>query len=390
MPKKKPSPYSDPKPLKKQGKNVDLVRAYAEKIRDHKELESRWAILRETRVEYFRGKDFVSFFKKHVDLKELLGTEYSSLEVEDIGDLLLRRNLIVRCDRMVKTVRPGKKKLSTWPAHLEIYPEQVFSENDCFFAWTFEKRRPLWQTILSFLVPVVTLACCLFPLFPHWCKLLVLYSCLAFLSLIFTTLFLRWVIFSILWVILGKRIWFFPNILAEEATFSELFRFWPQPSKDEEEPPKWTARVAFAIVIVLGMWVSIRHAPDETARARYHKRVSNIIDDVLEWSPRLALSGKMQEKPLVSNVVQDNDTAGDGSISETDKDTAGDGNISETDKDTAGDGNISETDKEPGSSQESEVTDDLESQDIQLDLDDFVSHNTFSNSEREEEVMETK
>lgn len=376
MPKKKPS-SSDPKPLKKQGKNVDLVRVYAEKIRDHKELESRWAILRETRVEYFRGKDFVSFFKKHVDLKELLGTEYSSLEAEDVGDLLLRRSLIVRCDRMVKTVRPGKRKLSTWPAHLEIYPEQVFSENDCFFAWTFEKRRPLWQTILSFLVPVVTLACCLFPLFPHWCKLLVLYSCLAFLSLIFSTLFLRWVIFSILWVILGKRIWFFPNILAEEATFSELFRFWPQPSKDEEEPPKWTARVAFAITIVLGMWVSIRHAPDETARARYQKRVSNIIDDVLEWSPRLALSGKMQEKPLVSSVVPDNDTAGDD-------------NISETDKDIVGDAKISENVKEPDSSQESDVTDDLESQDIQLDLEDFGSHNTFSNSEREEEMMETK
>lgn len=363
MPKKKPS-SSDPKPLKKQGKNVDLVRVYAEKIRDHKELESRWAILRETRVEYFRGKDFVSFFKKHVDLKELLGTEYSSLEAEDVGDLLLRKNLIVRCDRMVKTVRPGKKKLSTWPAHLEIYPEQVFSENDCFFAWTFEKRRPLWQTILSFLVPVVTLACCLFPLFPHWCKLLVLYSCLAFLSLIFTTLFLRWVIFSILWVILGKRIWFFPNILAEEATFSELFRFWPQPSKDEDEPPKWTARVAFAIIIILGMWVSIRHAPDETARARYQKRVSNIIDDVLEWSPRLALSGKMQEKPLVSNVVPDNDTAGDA--------------------------NVSEKVKEPDFSEESDVTDDLESQDTELDLEDFVSHNTFTNSEREEEIMETK
>uniref|UniRef100_A0A0D6R3Z8 Translocation protein SEC62 n=1 Tax=Araucaria cunninghamii TaxID=56994 RepID=A0A0D6R3Z8_ARACU len=368
MPKKKAgAAASDSKPsnLKKQGKDVDLVRVYAEKIRDHKELESRWAILSETRIEYFRGKDFISFFKNHSELKEILGTEYLSLEAEDIGNLLLRRNLVVRCDRVVKTVRPGKKKLSTWPAHLELHPEQLFSEGDSFFAWTFEKRRPLWQTILSFLVPVVTLACCLFPIFPHWCKLVVLYSCLGFLSLIFTTLFLRWVIFGILWVLLGKRIWFFPNILAEEATFSELFRFWPQPSKDEEEPPKWTARLAFACIIFLVMWVSIRHAPDEAARARYQKQVYNIIDDVLEWSPRLALSGnKMQEKPAGPNIVQE--------------------------KDTAVDDHTSETNKGPDTTQENEVSEDLESHNQEVDLEDFVSDNTFSKSNMEEEMMETK
>lgn len=31
---------------------------------------------------------------------------------------------------------------------------------------------------------------------------------------------------------------------------------------------------------------------------RYHKKVSNIIDDVLEWSPKLALSGMMDKKPV--------------------------------------------------------------------------------------------
>lgn len=356
---------SDTRSSKKTGKNVDLVRLYAEKIRDHKELESRWAILSETRVEYFRGKDFVSFFKNHLELKEVLGTEYSSLEAEDIGNLLIRRNLIVRCDRVVKTVRPGKKKLSTWPAHLELFQEQEFSENDSFFAWTFEKRRPLWQTILSFLVPVITVACCLFPIFPHWCKLLVLYSCLGFLSVIFSTLFLRWVIFGILWVLLGKRFWFFPNILAEEATFSELFRFWPQPNKDEEPAPKWTARLAFACIIFLVLWVSIRHAPDEAARARYQKQVYNIIDDVLEWSPRLALSEKRQEKPpVVTNTVQENETVGDG--------------------------NTPETDKESDASQEEKVTEDVENQDHDIDLENFVSHNTFDQSNVEEEMMETK
>lgn len=69
-----------------------------------------------------------------------------------------------------------------------ILQEQVFSENDAFFAWTFVKRRPLWQTLLSFFWPVLTLAICLFPVYPHQCKLLILYSCAGVLLLILSLL----------------------------------------------------------------------------------------------------------------------------------------------------------------------------------------------------------
>lgn len=72
-------------------------------------------------MEYFRGKDFTVFLKNHPELREVLGSD-KDLEVDDIVNTLLMKNLLVRCDRVVKTVRPGKKKLSSWPAHLEIYP----------------------------------------------------------------------------------------------------------------------------------------------------------------------------------------------------------------------------------------------------------------------------
>lgn len=39
---------------------------------------------------------------------------------------------------------------------------------------------------------------------------------------------------------------------------------------------------------------------------RYQKRVSNIIDDVLEWSPTLAISG-MMDKQTVNVTGSDND-----------------------------------------------------------------------------------
>ncbi|KAK1259926.1 hypothetical protein QJS04_geneDACA010272 [Acorus gramineus] len=168
--------------------------------------------------------------------------------------------------------------------------DQVFSENDAFFAWTFLKRRTLWMTILSFSWPLLALAICLFPRpIPHygnWVPHLVRNT--------IKDTDLRALVFGALWIILGKRVWIFPNILAEETTFKELVQFWP--IKDEEENPKWASRLFYALVAVLIILLLRHHAPDEAARARYQKRVSNIIDDVLEWSPKLALSGMMEKQ----------------------------------------------------------------------------------------------
>ncbi|XP_062223371.1 uncharacterized protein LOC133922176 [Phragmites australis] len=297
-------------PQEKAAPKKDVYQLFAEKVRDNKQLESRWAIMQETRVEYFRGKDFTTFIKNHPEVREMLGPD-KDLEVEDIVNTLLTKNLVIRCDRVMKTVRPGKKKLSSWPAHLEIHHEQIFTENDGFFAWMFLKRRTLWQTILSFVWPLFALAVCLFPVYPYQCKIVVLYSCAGALLFIVSLLLLRAAIFGILWVLLGKRVWFFPNINAEETTFGELVRFWPE--KDDGERPKWTSRLFYAVVAVLVILLLRHHAPDEAARARYQKKVSNIIDDVLEWSPKLAISG-MIEKHTGANITETrNYTSGAGS-----------------------------------------------------------------------------
>ena len=79
--------------------------------------------------------------------------------------------------------------------------DQTFSVDDAFFAWTFERRRPLWQTVLSFFVPIITLACCLFPVFPHPCKLVVLYTCLTFLSTILSILFCKLILFLLQFIL---------------------------------------------------------------------------------------------------------------------------------------------------------------------------------------------
>ncbi|XP_059315281.1 uncharacterized protein LOC132065766 isoform X2 [Lycium ferocissimum] len=218
---------------KEQAAKKDAFHLFAEKVRDHKDFVSRWAVLQEIQVEYFRGKDFVSFMRNHSELKDIIESD-RSLEPEEIANILLKKTLIVQCDRVVKTVQPGKKKLSTFPAHLDIYNYQVFSDNDAFFVWAFVKRRPLWQTVLPFFWSFFILAVCFFPAYPNQVKQLILCPVAGVLLLIL----LRAMVFGALWILLGSRVWFFPNILAEEATIKELFQFWPQ--KDEAERPKWT------------------------------------------------------------------------------------------------------------------------------------------------------
>ena len=57
----------------------------------------------------------------------------------------------------------------------------------------------------------------------------------------------------------------------------------------------------------------------DSLTCRYQKRVSNIIDDVLEWSPRLALSGMMEKQQTVVNATEPNENFTDGSETSSEK-----------------------------------------------------------------------
>lgn len=71
---------------------------------------------------------------------------------------------------------------------------------------------------------------------------------------------------------------------------------------------------------------------------RYQKKVSNIIDDVLEWSPKLALSG-MMEKHAVINTTESSDSASKNSSAfSSAEETTADVEV-ETSTDEVGEGN---------------------------------------------------
>ncbi|GJP52700.1 hypothetical protein CLOM_g11792 [Closterium sp. NIES-68] len=319
MAKKDRRPSQTAKPQKKVKSPAEIT---ADKLRYHRELDSRWAIVRENRVEYFRGKDFADLLRKHPELAAPLISPEDAAGLrrpveEAVFHRLVEAQLVVRCDRVVKTLRPGRKKLSKWPARLDFHQDQAFTVDDGFYAWMYERQQPVWQTILSFMLPVFTVACCLFPVFPHWCKLTVLYFLLGLIALIFLLLFVRVAIFGVIWLALGKRVWFFPSILAEEGSLAELFRFWPD--KDDKPPAKITTRLAVAVMLAFTFWLMVTYAPDQEQRAKYQKKVSNIIDDVLQWKPQM-LTGKTtpaapanatSANQTSANATADNSTSSD-------------------------------------------------------------------------------
>ncbi|KAL2332885.1 hypothetical protein Fmac_014098 [Flemingia macrophylla] len=313
-------PFDPVDPFGKQAAKKDVYQVFAEKVRDHKDLVSRWAVLQETRVEYFRGKDFVSFLKTHPEVKDILESD-RNLETEEIAGTLLQKifccdvtvslntDLFDQCfpfnspqavDQTLFLFCYGVGWLGFSCLMLLLFSGSSIFRERCLFCMDICKtpstladasRNVLACVYIGYLfIPCVssslqainTLLVCWDP-FPN--------SLSAFGS----------AIFGALYILLGKRIWFFPNILAEEATLRELFRFWPK--KDEEEKPKWTTRLFYAVGAVLFILLLRHHAPDEAARARYQKRVSNIIDDVLEWSPSLALSGMMDKQQNVANAT---------------------------------------------------------------------------------------
>lgn len=56
-------------------------------------------------------------------------------DVEKIGQALIRAKLLIRCDRLNKTIRPGKKKLSKFPARLVEYQVRVAPKIATFFSF---------------------------------------------------------------------------------------------------------------------------------------------------------------------------------------------------------------------------------------------------------------
>jgi len=214
-------------------------------------------------VEYFVGAKAVDmligdspFAKKNVkDPENQLYFEYREQAVEFLDDLLKhkmfhRAKKIPVDDKMLSKSKKKKKdnkdteqetedndnsksdatasKKKKRKIRLDMHLEQVFMDSTDAYVWIYDPT-PWYYWVGGALIVLVTIAVCLFPLWPPWMRLGVHYLSIAaagFLVFIIGLGVLKYVIFALLFVLsAGKlKLWIFPN-LTEDVGFFESF--WP-------------------------------------------------------------------------------------------------------------------------------------------------------------------
>lgn len=199
----------------------------AETLRGKGGVESRSAVLHGERVEFFRGKDFVRFLKATPEA----WSKFASLgkDTDDsirlLGELLMRREYVRRCDRVSRKPAPGATRLVKFPKKLSVVPPpgfKTFAESD-FYAWLYDRPTSPWVYALAVAGAVVALLVCLFPLAPFWVKRAVLYCSASVLAALLGVLGFRSVLALATWIATGHTLWLLPNVMAEQLTVGELF-----------------------------------------------------------------------------------------------------------------------------------------------------------------------
>jgi len=119
----------------------------------------------------------------------------------------------------------GKKKRKI---RLDMHLEQIFLDSKDAYVWIYDPT-PWYYWVGGGAIVLITIAVCLFPLWPPWMRLGVHYLSIAaagFLVFIIALGVIKYIIFAILFALsAGKlRFWIFPN-LTEDVGFFESF--WP-------------------------------------------------------------------------------------------------------------------------------------------------------------------
>lgn len=264
------------------------LRVLTDSLRTKHGLDWRNGVVEDRRFEYFRGKDFAVYFKEHPDkfdswIPDKSGGDVDA-QIKTLTQLLLRRGLIFRADRLYKKPKPGKKRLAKWPKKLVPVRDrdlQTFSEEG-FYAWTYDRPASPYLWIGSVLIAVVVLAACLFPLAPYKVKLVVVYLSMGVLMVLMGSLLLRGAIAGATWMAIGRSFWLLPNVLSEEVGFKDAF--WPLYGIDAAEPITLTniaLRASFALLAAGISWLLYANSPDKGQVGDGARKARDSILDML-------------------------------------------------------------------------------------------------------------
>eukprot|EP00873_Tetraselmis_striata_P027652 jgi/Tetstr1/447916/TSEL_035224.t1 len=293
----------------------DVFLDLAGQLRTKHGISWRHGIAQGDRVEFFRGKDFAAWLKEHPAEVEALGVEplrpgrTVEAQVEEVHIQMARRQLYVRAERMYKKPKPGRKKLVKWPKKLVYNQDDQSWEPEAFYCWTFDRPTSPWLWLGSAALVLIVFGMCLFPLAPYSVKISVVYVSMALLGIIFGMLFVRAVVFAVVWVLLGRHFWLLPNVTSDELgiaeSFSPLFEFSLEEDGSEVAAPHWAARLGMGLLCGASMYALHEYAPSHgSVKTGLGKAHDSILDFLNLHDP-----GMMK----ITDTASANVTAGEGS-----------------------------------------------------------------------------
>lgn len=263
-------------------------------------------MLQGTRVDYFRGKDFVRLAKASPESfrAALLPSQRPPAEAdaEDlagaVGRALLARRLVLRCDRASRKPIPGTNgKLVKFPKRLVLAgapgaggavsapsPSPSFATKDAFYALAFESPSSVgWTVFVAVAVAAAVIGVCLFPLAPNGVKLAAFNVSLGLLLAIVGVVVLRALLALATWILLGRALWFLPLLLDDAKPLAEVFApLWAW--EETENPDHWSRKPPVRLLVALSIAGGLRQLARKAPAGR--AVVANAMryrDEVLEF-----------------------------------------------------------------------------------------------------------
>jgi translocation protein SEC62 len=244
----------------------------------------RSGVVAQRRVEYVRGKDFAAHFASRPNAAAGLASADATpaAAAAFIANALLRRGRLARCGRAFARPKPGMDRVAKWPKRLAVARDQSFEPTD-FYAWQHDRPASPWAGLYAILLAVVVLACCCFPLAPHWVKLAVVYLSGALLTVMLGLIGVRAALAAATWAATGKTVWLFPNLLDDDKGFYAAFK----PTLAVEDAKSSVAvRAGVSAATVASLIFAARYAPDAATAKEGVAAAHDALLDVLNLNAK--------------------------------------------------------------------------------------------------------
>lgn len=273
-------------------KDTDPIKALADSLREKKGVQWGTAKLETpdgegTYVEYFRGKDFARYFRANPEKLNIHVPAKPGKTVDDqiaeLMTLFMKRRLVRKTDRKYKKPKPGKKRLVKFPRTIVPHPEGGSWDEAAFYFWTYDRPTSIWYYVGTVALPVLVVACCLFPLAPWWFRMSLVYFLMALLTLLLGLIAVRYTLFGAVWIATGHSFWLFPNLMSDEVSVFDAF----SPVVSYERPKKGSRTQIAARLLTLALaggvlYVLYTHTPDAEKLAASAKEAHDSILDYLD------------------------------------------------------------------------------------------------------------